>query len=193
MSDIAALSPLTHPLSVRALSSRKVTRFDLLPDRATRAALANHLGLLDLPFLQFRGELQPKGRSDFKLTAKLDAVVVQACSITLVPVTTRLSEMVERRYQADYAEPTGEEVELPKDDSAEPLPEHIDPGFVATEALTLALPLYPRAPGAGLGDAMFAPPGTAPLKDADLRPFAGLAALRATLATPGHDDGDGTT
>ena len=48
-------------------------------------------------------------------------------------------------------------------------------------ALALALPLYPRAPGAELGQAVFAEPGTAPLKDEDLRPFAGLAGLKAKL------------
>jgi len=32
-----------------------------------------------------------------------------------------------------------------------------------------------------LGEAVFAAPGTAPLRDEDTRPFAGLAGLRAAL------------
>jgi len=176
-----ATSPLSHPLIVRQLPARKATRFDLTPDQDMRAALAVHAGLIALPFLRFKGEVQPKGRHDLALTATLEAVVVQACSVTLAPVTTRLSEPVERRYLADFAEPLGEEVELDGNDTDEPLPEVIDAGLVATEALILALPLYPRADGASLGEAIFAPPGTKPMSDADLRPFAGLAALRETL------------
>lgn len=184
-----APSPLSHPLIVRQLPTRKATRFDLTPDQDMRAALAVHAGLIALPFLRFKGEVQPKGRHDLALTATLEAVVVQACSVTLAPVTTRLSETVERRYLADFAEPTGEEVELDGNDTDEPLPEVIDAGLVATEALILALPLYPRADGANLGKAVFAPPGTKPLADADLRPFAGLASLRATR-DPKADAGD---
>jgi uncharacterized metal-binding protein YceD (DUF177 family) len=189
MPDTAAKSPLTHPMPVRHLPARKVTRFDLTPDEGTRAALAAHAGLLALPFLRFKGEVQPKGRHDLRLEAVLEAVVVQPCSVTLAPVTTRLSESVERRYLADYAEPGGEEVELDGNDSDEPLPEVIDAGQVATEALILALPLYPRAPGAHLGEAAFAPPGAEPLRDDAVRPFAGLAGLRATPAPETEDDG----
>ena len=189
MSETPAPSPLRHPMPVRQLSTRKATRFDLTPDEATRAALAAHVGLIALPFLRFKGEVQPKGRNDMALTATLEAVVVQPCSVTLVPVTSRLTETVERRYLADFAEATGDEVELDGNDTDEPLPEVIDAGQVATEALILALPLYPRAAGAALGAAVFAPPGAEPLLDTDLRPFAGLAALRATLAPKAGDQG----
>ena len=188
MPDTAA-SPLSHPMLVRQLPTRKVTRFDLTPDEATRAALAAHAGLLALPFLRFRGEVQPKGRHDLTLEAVLEAVVVQACSVTLAPVTTRLTETVERRYLADFTEPDGDEVELDGNDTDEPLPEVIDAGQVATEALILALPLYPRAKGAALGEAVFAPPGAEPLQDEALRPFAGLASLRATLVPKPGDEG----
>jgi uncharacterized metal-binding protein YceD (DUF177 family) len=49
------------------------------------------------------------------------------------------------------------------------------------EALALALPLYPRAPGAELGEAAFTEPGKPVLRDEDARPFAGLAHLRDKL------------
>jgi len=45
------------------------------------------------------------------------------------------------------------------------------------EALQLALPLYPRAPGAELGSIEAAAPGSAPLEPEARRPFAGLADL----------------
>ncbi len=47
--------------------------------------------------------------------------------------------------------PTDDEAEMPEDDTAEPLPEVIDPGAVMFEALALALPDYPRAPKAETG------------------------------------------
>ena len=74
---------------------------------------------------------------------------------------------------------------MPEDDTRDPLPEVIDVATVALEALALALPLYPRAPGAELGEAVYTAPGATPLRDEDLRPFAGLAALKSRLA-PGE-------
>jgi uncharacterized metal-binding protein YceD (DUF177 family) len=160
-----------------ALSHRKPTRFRLAPDAAARAALAASLDLIDLPEVQFEGEITPAGRADFSLKGRLRARAVQACVITLAPVPAAVDEEVTRRYLADYAAPEGEEVEMPEDDSTEPLPEVIDLHEILREALALALPLYPRAPGADLGEAVFAEDGTEPLRDQDLRPFAGLAAL----------------
>ena len=182
MPDETAVPPaFSHPLRSATLASRKPTRFDLRPDRATRQWIATQLGLLDLPALRFTGEIRPDGRHDFTLEATLTAEAVQPCSISLAPVRTPITEPVRRRYIADWQEPEGDEVEMPEDDTQEPLPEVIDPAMVALEALELALPLYPRAEGVELGEAVFAAPGTAPLKDEDLRPFAGLAALKARL------------
>lgn len=183
--------PLHHQIRSGALSARKPTRFDLRPDAAMRQSIAEQLALLDLPAFRFRGEIRPSGRNDFVLEADLTASVVQPCAVTLAPVPAEIAETVRRTYLSDWKEPEGDEVEMPEDETEEPLPEVIDLAFVAIEALELALPLYPRAPGVALGEAVFAPPGAAPLREADLKPFAGLAALRDRLA--GSDDGsDGT-
>jgi uncharacterized metal-binding protein YceD (DUF177 family) len=176
-----AAYPLHHPLRSGALSPRKPTRFDLHPDATTRAAMATSLDLLEMPAFRFRGELRPSGRSDYLLEAELTAAVVQPCSVTLAPVPATITETVRRSYVSNWQEPEGDEVEMPEDDTQEPLPEVIDLGAVAIEALALALPLYPRAPGVALGEAAFAPPGSEPLREADLKPFAGLAALRDRL------------
>ena len=77
-----------------------------------------------------------------------------------------------------------EEVEIPEDDTLEPLGEVIDAAEVAIEALSLALPLYPRAPGVELGAVQVSPPDAAPLQDADLKPFAGLAKLMDIAPKP---------
>jgi hypothetical protein len=89
--------------------------------------------------------------------------VVQPCVVTLAPVTTRIEEKVERRFRADLPEPApGAEVEMPEDDALEPLPETLDLGRVLIEALALAVPEYPRADGASLGEAVFTEPGAEP-------------------------------
>ncbi len=79
---------------------------------------------------------------DWRLEAKLGATVVQPCVVTAEPVTTRIDDPVTRRYLAQMPEPQGDEVEMPEDDSAEPLPDVLDLSAVMAEALALALPLY---------------------------------------------------
>lgn len=180
----------TAPLLVyrtATLGSRKPTRFTFAPDAAMRAAIAADLGLLELPKFHVKGEIVPVGRHDYTLKAEMTATVVQPCIISLAPVTTVLRDDIERRYIRDYQEPDADEMELMADDDGEPLPESIDIREVAVEGLTLALPLYPRAAGAELGEAVFAPEGAAPIKDVELKPFAGLAALAEKLKGSGQD------
>ncbi len=175
MTDDIALP--TQPLATTHLLRRKRTSAVFAPDGETRAVIAAALGLLDLPAFRMEGQVSPEGKHDLALTGRITARVVQPCSVTLAPVETRIDEPVLRRYLADFQIPEGSEVEIDEDDTTDPLTDTIDLAAVAIEALTLALPLYPRAPGADLGEAVFAPPGAEPLRDTDLRPFAGLAAL----------------
>lgn len=183
----------TRPSRFRTggLSPRKPTRFDFEPGAEERKALATDLGLLALRNLRLTGEIAPAGRDEMVLTAQLQADVDQACVVTLAPVRARISEPVRRRFVADLPPPVGDEVEMTDDDSLEPMPEVIDLAEVVAEALALALPLYPRAPGAELGALVVGPDGTAPLTDADLKPFAGLAALARTLPPETPPDTDG--
>ena len=188
--------PFPPAYRVTALPTRKPLRFDVVLDSESRAALARDLELSSLPRLRLSGEIRPVGRGDFELEARLEAQAVQPCAVTLAPVETRIAETVLRRYVEGMAWPEAEEVEMPEDDSAEPLPERIDLRDVAAEALALALPDYPRAPGAELGEAVFADAETAPLRDEDVKPFAALATLRDRLAheteanPPKPDTGD---
>jgi uncharacterized metal-binding protein YceD (DUF177 family) len=165
------------------VSGRKPLRFTFAPDPAARAAIAAELDLLDLPEFSFKGELLPQGRADVLLRADLTALVVQPCSVTLAPVRSKLVDTTEVRFVHDYVEPAADEWEIPADDSV-PLPESIDVAAIAIEALTLALPLYPRARGAEFTEAAFAAPGEKPLTSEDLKPFAGLAALADKLKKP---------
>jgi uncharacterized metal-binding protein YceD (DUF177 family) len=192
-SPAPAAPAFSLPFRVASLSPRKPTRFDIVANADQRAALAQELGLSKVENLTFKGEIRPSGKRDFMVVADLEARIVQPCSISLVPVKTVISEQVQRVFLADFTVPDGIELEMQDgDDAIEPLPEVIDAGFVATEALALAVPLYPRAAGVELGDMAVTEPGVAPLRDGDLRPFAGLAALKAKLGGQNGGD-DGTT
>ncbi len=169
--------PFSHPLRLADLAGRKPTHFKIAPDAETRKRIALWAGISAVHGLTLNGALTPKGRHDWQLEADFTATVVQPCAITLAPVTTKLKEPVLRRYLADMPAPTAEEIEMPEDDTAEPLPAVIDLGAVLLEVLELALPLFPRAPGAELGVLQVSDPGAAPLDATVLRPFAGLADL----------------
>lgn len=185
--------PVSMPLRVVDLPARKPRRFDLRPAEDVLPLIAELVGAESVRKLRFKGEIRPDGRRDFVLEGELGATVVQPCVVTTAPVTTRIDEHVTRRYLAEMPEPSapGEEMEMPEDDSAEPLPEAIDPGAVLLEALALAMPLYPRAEDAALPGTDFGPPGATPLTDESAKPFAGLAALRDKLE--GGDDNGGET
>ncbi len=187
--DITRLA-LTPPIRVARLDARKPLSVDLQPDAETRARIAEVLGLEALRKFRFQGELRPLGKRDWELQAHLGATVVQPCAITLVPVATRIDEPVTRRYLAEMPEPEGLEVEMPEDDSAEPLGATIDISVAALEALMLALPAFPRAPGAELPQAAQtqAPPGATPIEEERPKPFAALAALKDKLDRDGGSD-----
>lgn len=172
----------SHPIRINSLGPRKPTRFDFKPDGEELADLAAAVGASSLSGVHFRGEIRPLGREDWVLEGHLTAEVVQPCIVTLDPVTTHISEDVERRYLANPPELPAEEAEIPEDTDAEPLGSTIDPGAVMAEALALAMPLYPRAEGVEVGEQVFTEPGVAPMRDGDVKPFASLAELREKLA-----------
>lgn len=176
-------------LRVSALVVGEPTPVLVVPGAETRRAIAQDLGLIGLRKLRLVGRIEPEGLRDWRLVARLGATVVQPCVATLAPVTTRIDEDVSRIWRADYAEPQGDEVELPDEVDDEPLGAAIDIGAVMVEALALALPVYPRAGGAALEAAAVTEPGKAALTDETAKPFAGLAALRDKLT--GDDDPDG--
>ncbi|MER5170459.1 DUF177 domain-containing protein [Thioclava sp. GXIMD2076] len=169
--------PWSHPVTVKDLNARKPLRFEISPDKAQRKAIADWADIVSVGTLMFKGELAPAGKHDFILTGKLIAQITQSCVITLEPVPGEVRESVSRRYLRDWVEPTAEESEIPEDDSAEALPAVIDLAHVALEAFELGLPLYPRKEGVELGETVVTKPGEAPLRDADLKPFANLKAL----------------
>jgi uncharacterized metal-binding protein YceD (DUF177 family) len=175
-----------NPEFARVIELRQIREldafpFDIAPTDAEARAIAALLDLQGLRKVRFAGRLTPLARGGWRLDARLGATVVQSCVVTLDPVTTRIDQPVRRLWLADDAPRTAEILVDPEeDDELEPLGDRIDLGRVALEALALALPAYPRKPGAGL------PAGAAEEAadldaEPELKPFAGLAALRAKM------------
>lgn len=177
-------SPSPHAMLVSGLSQARPTVFEIAPDAATRARIADALGFSELRKLRLVGEIAAEGKRDWRLQATLGATVVQPCGVTLAPVVTRIDAPVTRRFLAHWEAPQepGSETEMPEDDTLEPLGAQIDPWAVMLEALALEAPDFPRAPEAGPPrEIAVTEPGKTPLGDDDVKPFAGLAALKAQL------------
>lgn len=167
-------APEAHPqrLRVAHLNPRQPTVFLLRPDAGIRSAIATELDLIDLPKLEFKGEIRAEGGDAWELKGRLTARVVQPCVVTLKPVKTNLDEQVRRLYTPHISEPDGDEVEI-EDDTIEPLGQFIDLSALMVEELLLALPQYPRAEGSEME-----PEATDDVPVADTRrPFAGLDKL----------------
>lgn len=177
-------------MRVADLSQNRAVAFDLRPDTEALQRIAAELELKGLRKLSFRGSIKAQGARDWLLEGALGATVIQPCVATLEPVTTRIDEPVRRLYLADPAPilPEGEEVEMPEDDTAEPLGSTIDPYAVMIEALALALPLWPRADGAEIGEVTVTEPGRTALTQEAMKPFAGLAGLRDKLGAADKDN-----
>jgi len=177
-----------HIVRLSDLPNRKRTHIKIEPDATGCAVLADRLEVPSIRKLRFEVDLIPTGKSDWRLEARLGATVQQDCVITLDPVVTRIEEEITRTYSERFEFPDAAEIEMPEDDTSEPLPETLDLMDVITEALALSVPAFPRKDGAEIGDAQFTEPGKVAMTDEDARPFAGLAALRDSLEN--KDDGD---
>lgn len=170
---------------VADLPQKRATQINLTADTALRDQLTKTLGVTQLRKLAFKGQLAAVGKTDWALTGHLGATVVQPCVVTLEPVVTRIEEDVARHFISDWQDPEEAEAEMPDDDNSEALGAEIDVLATITEALSLAVPPYPRAEGAELGALVHAEPGVDPLNEDTVRPFAGLAGLKKKLEGEG--------
>lgn len=170
-------------LRVTDLNARGATDFALTAGGTLRKEIAKQLDLVDLRKIRFTGKIMPSGEADWRLTGGLGATVVQPCVVTLAPVVTRIETPVTRQFIANlkYSDDPEEEIEVLPGEDSEPLGSHIDLVSVMVEALSLALPLYPKAEGADLESSVFTEEGKTPMSDEAARPFAALSALRDKL------------
>ncbi|NOX41848.1 MAG: DUF177 domain-containing protein [Alphaproteobacteria bacterium] len=168
---------------VASLSDSAPNTFEITPDANARASFATFLGISGIRKLRFSGVVHPQDRKDWSLEGALGATVIQSCVVTNKPVTTRIDVKVKRLFLWDFDKrqaPSDESFD--GDDDSEALGLELDLTQVMAEALALNLPQYPRAQDAHLDQSAFAPPGVAPMRDEDTKPFAGLAELGKKLS-----------
>ena len=187
------MTPQTTNYRVADLPQNQPTKFEIIPNKETLAALAAELDLQDLRKVRFKGEISGFGKADWQLNARLGATVVQSCVVTLEPVTTRIEVDIQRRFVStiELPEEVDGEVEMPEDENAELLGTHID---VETGSGRGPRP-QPSALPAGrrcceISESVFTEPGKKAMTDEDTRPFAGLASLRDKLAGSDGDQGE---
>ena len=171
-----------NQIVISRLNGRREHRFKVTISQAMVDDVLGRLEVSELRKVRFEGKLIPQGKRDWRLEADLGATVVQPCVVTLDPVTTRIDDKIVRQYLAELPQASGDELEMASDDTIESLPDVIDLMQVLEESLVLALPDYPRKQGAQAPQTLVSEPGTAALSDDDVKPFAGLAALRDKLA-----------
>lgn len=143
-------------------------------EAAERAALARRFGLPGVDRLAGDFTLRREA-AGIRVRGRVSAAVVQACSVTGVPLPATIDEPVDLLFapQAD-ADASGDELEL-SDDSIDVVFHDggaIDLGETAAETMALALDPFPRAPGA---DAALKEAGV--LSEGEAGPFGALAAL----------------
>jgi uncharacterized metal-binding protein YceD (DUF177 family) len=140
-------------------------------DEPERTALARRFGLVSLDRLEATIELAREVGGTILLRAEFDAAFAQECIVTLDPVAGSLHESFALRYGPPEAEPDDALAADADEPAFEPLEDDaIDIGEAVAQEFSLALPPFPRVPGAEIADA----DGPA---EPDGGPFAALARL----------------
>jgi hypothetical protein len=149
---------------------------ELVADEATRAALAQAIGLRALPRLEASFDVVRQGRDGLHVTGRVAATVGQTCVVTLEPIENEVEEVVDLAFVPDAVPEMPDDAvsgrsRVAAEDAPEPLVGGVvDLGVIATEFLTLAIDPYPRKSGAD-----FAAPAAG---DDTPKPYAALAALK---------------
>jgi uncharacterized metal-binding protein YceD (DUF177 family) len=162
---------------------------DITASDGERAALAKRFGFIGLPAFSARVTIDRRPGGQVIVQGRLRGTIVQACILTLDPVTQELDDAFRIVFRQDLTEErdpeSGEALLSAQADAPEPLSGNmLDVGEIVAEQLSLAADPYPRRPGAKLEDVMPKPrKGGKSSRDTGKteqrrHPFAGLAALR---------------
>jgi uncharacterized metal-binding protein YceD (DUF177 family) len=161
------------------------TALEVSASENERAALAKRFGFLGLPAFSARVTVDRKPGGRVVVEGRLRGRIVQACILTLDPVTQDLDEAFRIVFKQDLTEErdpeSGEALVGAQADSPEPLTGNLlDVGEIVAEQLSLAADPYPRKQGVKLEDVLPKPrrDGRHGRQEPRRHPFAGLAALR---------------
>lgn len=135
----------SRPIAVERIERHGRVR-TIEADAAERAALARRFDLVSIDRLVADIELEKVEGGTYRLTATIDAMVVQTCVVSLEPVATRIQDR-----QTHLFAQVGREDDPVEEDAPEPIVDgQIDLGEAAAQQLALALPAYPRAPATAI-------------------------------------------
>jgi uncharacterized metal-binding protein YceD (DUF177 family) len=161
------------------------TALEIAASDSERAALAKRFGFLGLPAFSARVTVDRRPGGQVVVEGRLRGRIVQACILTLDPVTQDLDEAFRIVFKQDLAEErdpeSGEALVSAHTDAPEPLTgNQLDVGEIVAEQLSLAADPYPRKQGVKLEDVLPKPrkEGRHGRQEQRRHPFAGLAALR---------------
>jgi uncharacterized metal-binding protein YceD (DUF177 family) len=147
---------------------------EIVATRAECEALAARYSLLSLDSLSAQLTVRKDIGGEIVVEGRLQAQLVQACVVTLEPVSDTLEATFDQRYTLHPTDPE-DDLEIGPDDIEPPEPvigDSIDLGELVAQYLFLSINPYPRAPDADAQSAEIAS------KTQDDGPFAALAQLR---------------
>ena len=183
--DKKAKSEIERIVDLERMGASGSTALDIAASDNERAALAKRFGFLGLPAFAARITVDRRPGGRVVVEGRLRGKIVQACILTLDPVTQDLDETFRIVFKQDLTEErdpeSGEALVSPQADAPEPLSGNmLDVGEIVAEQLSLAADPYPRRPGAKLEDVLPKPRRDGrPMRQEQRRhPFAGLAALK---------------
>lgn len=161
------------------------TALEIVTTDGERAALAKRFGFLALPAFSARVTVDRRPGGQVVVEGRLKGRLVQACILSLEPVTQELDDAFRLVFAQNLAEErdpeSGEALLNAQADAPEPLAGNmLDVGEIVAEQLSLTADPYPRKPGIKLEDVLPKPRGGGRRGPPEQRrhPFAGLAALK---------------
>jgi Large ribosomal RNA subunit accumulation protein YceD len=132
--------------------------FDLVADQDVRAAVAQVVGLRELPRLEATFDVTRSGATGLHVIGHVSATVGQTCVVTLEPLVNEIEEDIDLQFAPPPPSLEGTADDDDDEDSRKPERNWKDPeplvrgvvdlGALATEFLILGLDPYPRKPGA---------------------------------------------
>jgi len=172
------VDPLLRPVAAASVPPAGI-EIVVEPTPAERQQLARALDLAEVSACKGRFRLSARSGGIIVVTGEVSAEVKAICVVSLAPFPLSLREPFELRFAEPEDEPRRRDAPvtartaidiLEADDPPDPIEDGmIDLGKVITEFMALALPVYPRAPGAAFADAP---------EEAEASPFAALARLK---------------
>lgn len=158
----APLPPLDWAHAVTSIPNEAL-RVEREADAAECRRLADLNGLLFVDELKVGYDLRPLGKGRYAFEGRLRARLTQRCVVSLEPIGSRIDEPITLEFwPAEQIEQLETEHGAGARDGSAPASfpdvdtESIGPdgemavGMIIAEALTLAIPAYPRKPGAEL-------------------------------------------